>query len=402
MSERIIIVGAGLGGLSAALAVRQAGREVLVIERAGHFSSSAGAGITITAPGMAAMDALGLKQEILEASAAAPSTPLIHYATGEMFYNRAVPNLDDGESTGPHRFIPRVTHRADLHALLYEACLAAGVEIVTDAMLAGYEQDTSSVTAILADGTRHAGSVLIGADGLRSKVRAQMIGESEPNHTGAVAWRALVPAELVEDLLGGMDIAIHFGPTAHFMRYLVRNRTMLNCVGLVRTDVHARDGWSTPSSVAELTGELAGWHHGLIDIIERIPEGMLFKWPLLDRDPLDNWVDGRVALLGDAAHAMLPYYGIGATIAMEDGVVLGRAMALECDPVTALETYQRSRLERANSALLESRRLGEIYMGGSALDVITEPGLMDWDIYGYDPGTAPLVRAGSAQVTGGA
>ncbi|MEE4454176.1 FAD-dependent monooxygenase [Novosphingobium resinovorum] len=400
MSERIIIVGAGLGGLSAALAVRQAGHDVLVIERASHFSDSAGAGITITAPGMAAMDALGLRRQIHAASAPAPSTPLIHYATGEMFYNRAVPNLEDGEQEGPHRFIPRVTHRADLHALLNDACLDAGVDILTDASVIGYEQDRGGVTALLADGRRLDGDVLIGADGLRSKVRAQMIGDAEPNHTGAVAWRALVPVELVEDLLGGMDIAIHFGPTAHFMRYLVRNRTMLNCVGLVRTDAQARDGWATPSTVEELTGELAGWHHGLIDIIERIPEGMLFKWPLLDRDPLDNWVDGRVALLGDAAHAMLPYYGIGATIAMEDGVVLGRAMALEPDPLLALQTYQRSRLLRANSALLASRRLGEIYMGGSALDVITQPALMDWNIYAYDPGTVPLVQAGSHAETG--
>lgn len=386
---RLIVIGAGLGGLSAALAARQAGREVIVLERAASFSSTAGAGLTITAPGMASMEALGLKQQTLDISDAAPATPLIHYGTGDVFYTRAVPNLEPGEDEGPHRFIPRVSHRADVHQLLYDACIAAGVEVITDAPFTRYSQDASGVVAHLADGREVPGAVLIGADGLRSRVRAQMHGDSQPNHTGAVAWRALVPAPLVQDLLGGMDIAIHFGPTAHFMRYLVRQGSMLNCVGLVRTAAHAQDGWSTPSTNEELTTELAGWHKELIELINRIPEGMLFKWPLLDRDPIEDWVDGRVALLGDAAHPLLPYYGIGATIAMEDGVVLGRAMAAVKDPVEALGVYHRSRVKRANTALLESRRVGEIYMGGSVLDVITEP-LLDWDLYAYDPRIVPL------------
>jgi salicylate hydroxylase len=173
------------------------------------------------------------------------------------------------------------------------------------------------------------------------------------------------------------------------MRYLVRHGSMLNCVGLIKTDVHAQDGWSTPSTNQELTEQLAGWHTELHDLIHRIPEGALFKWPLLDRDPIFEWVDGRVALLGDAAHPMVPYYGIGAAIATEDGVILGRALAATGDPVEALKVYEQARVKRAAFAVLESRRVGEIYMGGNVLNVITKP-LLDWEIYDYDPRSAPL------------
>lgn len=391
MKDRIIVAGAGIGGLSAALALRQAGFDVTVIERTTEFSRSAGAGLTITAPGIAAFDALGLKQAVLEMSDAAPATPLIQYQTGEVFHTREVPNLDeDAGSTGqPNRFVPRVTHRADVHQLLLDAAREAGVTVLTGAHLIDVHQDDLGVSVTLADGRAISGEILIGADGLRSRVRALLRGEEEPNHTGVVAWRALVPTELVSDLLGGLAIAIHFGPSAHFMRYLVRHGTMLNCVCLVRTDAHAQDGWSTLSTNAELKGELAGWHKGLHDLIDRIPDGMLYKWPLLDRDPISSWVDGRIALLGDAAHAMLPYYGIGATIAMEDGVVLGRAMAAASSSVEGLRMYERSRIDRANRALLESRRLGQTYMGGDVLDSITQP-LMDWGMYAYDPRTAPV------------
>ncbi len=388
MTDHIIVAGAGLGGLSAALAARRAGYAVTVLERAPHFLASAGAGLTITAPAIASMDALGLEAETLAMSDTAGVTPLIHYATGEVFYTRVVPTPERDED-GPRYFVPRVTHRADMHKLLLDGCIRAGVEVITGAQVVDFTQDANGVTAKLSDGREMAGAILIGADGLRSRIRAILHGDKEPNHTGAVAWRTLIPAPLVADLLGDMTIATHFGPTAHFMQYLVRQRTMLNCVGLIKTDVHAQDGWSTPSTNQELADQLAGWHKGLLDLVARIPEGTLFKWPLLDRDPITEWVDGRVALLGDAAHPMLPYYGIGAAIAMEDGVILERALTTVSDPAEALKVYERARVNRASFAVLESRRLGEVFMGGNVLDVITEP-LHDWDIYDYDPRTAAL------------
>ena len=204
MTQTVLIIGAGIGGLCAGLALRQAGYEVEIFERAARITET-GAGLTLTEPGSFALDGLGLRQAAWALSDDAAVTAFIHYRTGEVFHVTPAPQ---GEAAPRNR----VVHRSDLHTLLLETALRAGVRIVTGAKLTAVQQYPTLVRAIFANATSATGHALIGADGLRSVTRAQLHGEQPPNHTGKVAWRALIPTETVADLTGGHASAVHFGP----------------------------------------------------------------------------------------------------------------------------------------------------------------------------------------------
>jgi salicylate hydroxylase len=377
MSDPVLIIGAGIGGLSAALALRQAGFDVHVHERA-HEIKETGAGLTLTENGALALEGLGLGQAARELSDMAAVTAFIHYETGEIFHTTAAPRGEAAE-----RAANRVIHRSDLHSLLLETCEAAGVRLFTGAKLAGFEQDAASVTARFADGGTARGAALIGADGLRSVTRAQLHGEARPNPTGKVAWRALIPTDLGAAHTGGHASAVHFGPKATFVRYTVRHGAVLNCVAIVETDIMAADDWSTPSNAAELKAQFAGWHHGLLDLIDRIPSQAIYKWPLFDRDPIMKWTFGRVTLLGDAAHPMLPFLGIGASMAIEDALVLQRAVMEAGDLVEGLGRYEQARLDRAAEVVLTSREQGKVIQGEKVIETLSKP-RVPLSVFTYD------------------
>jgi salicylate hydroxylase len=383
MSEPILIIGAGIGGLSAALALHQAGLEVEVYERADEIKET-GAGLTLTENGSLALEALGLKQAALDLSDDAAVTAFIHYKTGEVFHTTSAPQ-DEAEK----RMATRVVHRSDLHSLLLETAVAAGIPLVTSSRLVGIEQDADRVHARFANGKSATSAALIGADGLRSVARALLHGDAPPNRTGKVAWRSLVPTDLVADLTGGHASAVHFGPKATFVRYTVRHGAVLNCVAIVETDIMAEDSWSTPSTNAELKAQFAGWDAGLLDLIDRIPEGALYKWPLFDRDPISQWTFGRVTLLGDAAHPMLPFLGIGASMALEDGVVLGRAVTEGATLQEGLVRYEQARADRAAEVILTSRRQGELIQGEKVIETFSKP-REPMKVFDYDARTAKV------------
>jgi salicylate hydroxylase len=383
MSEPIVIIGAGMGGLSAALALHRAGLEVEVYERADEIKET-GAGLTLTENGSLALEALGLKQESLNLSDDAAVTAFIHYKTGEVFHTTSAPKDEDEK-----RMATRVVHRSDLHSLLLKTADAAGIPIVTSSKLVDMEQDADRVHARFANGKTASGAALIGADGLRSVARALLHGDAPPNRTGKVAWRSLVPTDLVADLTGGHASAVHFGPKATFVRYTVRHGAVLNCVAIVETDIMAEDSWSTPSTNAELKAQFKGWDAGLLALIDRIPEGALYKWPLFDRDPISQWTFGRVTLLGDAAHPMLPFLGIGASMALEDGVVLGRAVAEAASLEEGLVRYEQARADRAAEVILTSRRQGELIQGEKVIETFSKP-REPMSVFDYDARTAKV------------
>jgi salicylate hydroxylase len=381
--EPIVIVGAGIGGLSAALALHRAGQAVEVYERAEEIKET-GAGLTLTENGSLALAALGLKQEAFDLSDDAAVTAFIHYQTGEVFHTTSAPQ---GEAA--QRMATRVVHRSDLHSLLLERTQAAGIPLHTSSKLVDIDQDGTRVHARFADGRTAAGAALIGADGLRSVARTLLHGDVPPNRTGKVAWRSLVPIELVEDLTGGHASAVHFGPKATFVRYTVRHGAVLNCVAIVETDIMAEDSWATPSDNDELKAQFGGWHSGLLDLIDRIPPGALYKWPLFDRDPISKWTFGRITLLGDAAHPMLPFLGIGASMALEDAVVLGRAVTESATLEEGLTRYEQARIDRASEVILTSRRQGEMVQGEKVIEMFSKP-REPMSVFDYDVRTAKV------------
>jgi salicylate hydroxylase len=383
----LLVVGGGIGGLAAAIALRQAGFAVRVFERAPAFAE-AGAGLTVTAPGLRALDALGVLAEVLEASDSSASTAFIHYQTGELLKYSPPPPAD--LSRDPTRQT-RIMHRSDMQSILLGAARSAGAELVAGAELADFTQNEAGVELRFQDGRIERGAALIGADGLRSLTRGRLRGDGAPRYTGIVAWRCLVPVARVAPLLGGHASAVHIGPDATFVRYQVRHGAVLNCVATVRTPVMANDSWSTPSDRAELAAQFRGWHLELHALIAALPDSGIFKWPVFERDLIDEWTDRRVTLLGDAAHPMLPFLGIGATLALEDAVLLGQALGAEPDLAAAFRDYAVRRVPRVAAVSAASRLQGERILGRAATEEYRKPGV-SLDLFDYDPRPAAALR----------
>ncbi len=339
-NDRILIAGAGLGGLTAALALIRRGLRVTVLEQAPALGE-VGAGVQIGANGMCVLDHLGL-WPALESLAWQPEGKRIyHYRTGESW-----PLYDLGaESVERYGFPYCMFHRADLHAVLADAVAAAQPDAVRlNAKLAGVEQDGICATAVLLGGERVSGAALVGADGIHSVVRRALFGPDDPQFTGIVAWRGVVStADLPAPLLEPQS-AIWIGPGGHCVHYQLRNGALMNFVGAIERSDWRIESWNTPGTVAECLRDFDGWNETLRSLIGAIPAP--YKWALHVREPMEAWSKGRMTLLGDACHATLPFLAQGANHAIEDGLVLARALDAFADVETALKRYEAARLER--------------------------------------------------------
>ncbi len=384
MRDPILIIGGGIGGLTAALALQQQGFKVAVYEQARGIGD-VGAGISIGVTASRGLYSLGLRDALRAASDTPQMSAALHYQTGEIlgggFADRALRPED----------LPYLNqiHRADLFTILKDAVDAADPDALRlGHAFTGYEQDDAGVTAIFANGERARGSALIGCDGVRSAVRAALFGPEQPLFTGRVAYRFLVPMERARPFMGAGGSNSYVAPGRSLLRYTIRHGTMVNCVAFIRAEAWTQEGWSQRVPNDELVGLFPGWHPDVIGLAANAPLEGTAKWALYDRDPLDVWVDGKVALLGDAAHPMLPFLGLGAAMAIEDAVVLARALGQTEDVAAALQVYQGARAQRAGAMLLESRHQGEIFKDGPEsarrLDVPRE------DRLNYDPSTVAL------------
>lgn len=386
MDGKIIIIGGGIGGLTAALALLRQGCEVEVHESASTIGD-VGAGITLGASASRGLYALGLQQALSEVSDQPDeASAALHYQTGQVLAGAFKDRQWKPEDLGPTHLI----HRADLYAVLYRAVLdLAPGAVRLGHKLAGFTQDEAGVTARFDNGDTAHGAALIGCDGVRSTVRAQIFGAEQPLFTGQVAYRFLVPMDKARPFMSASPSGPYVGPGKSFMRYAIRHKTLVNCVTFVTTDSWTGEDWSQRCSVEELQALFPGWHRDVLGLAANAPLEGTAKWALYDRDPLDRWVQGRVGLLGDAAHPMLPFLGLGAAMAIEDAVVLARAWGQCRDVGAALALYQAARLERANLMLLESRRQGQAFregpQGGQQRTLTTHRERM-----AYDPATVPL------------
>ncbi len=394
----MLIAGAGLGGLAAAASLLQRGFDVDVYEQASELKEI-GAGVQISANGTRVLFELGLEEPVRYWGVRAVDKEIRLWNTGQTWslFNRASAPI--GERYGVPMFL---LHRGDLHKALVDAVRAVKPNAIhLDHRCVGFEQHAGGVELRFEDGSRAKGGVLVGADGLHSQIRRQLFGAAVPRFTGQVAWRGLVPMHGLPEFQRRMVGINWIGPKAHVTCYPVRRGELFNVVGQVDRDDWQTESWIEEGTHAECLADFPGWHPDVLRMLENT--ATLYRWGLFLRDPLEHWSKGRVTLLGDACHAMLPYLGQGANSALEDGFVLARCIAAwPRDPLIALERYEAARLERTTTLVNRSSEMAGTFHNEATADaesaekyINTEwhPSRIgaryDW-IYKYDAASAAL------------
>jgi salicylate hydroxylase len=355
-----VVIGGGIGGLTAALSLLRGGIDVRVFEKAAVLGE-VGAGLTLSEGAMQCCIALGIGETVRQSLSLNAGFPFLHYQSGR--HLAGVAPLPDAELALPEPGQRGHIYRPDFHRILADAVRSYGDHrIVLGHALTSIDQDETGVTARFGNGASAKGSVLIGADGIRSVVRREAFGEDLPDFTGRVAYRFLVPAEIAEPFLGiGGRACLFVGHGKVFNRYLVSGGRLLNCVGFRRDGDWTEDGWSCPATVDEVLATFQDWHPDVVELIKRAPADRLIKWGVFARPPNEVWTKGRITLLGDAAHPMQPFLGLGAAMAVEDGMILGRALAEIDDPDASLAAYGRARIPRANYVMAASKQQGNLF-----------------------------------------
>lgn len=387
------IVGAGLGGLAAALALLRAGQRVRVYEQAPALGE-VGAGISISAGIGRALSALGIGPALLEASLPVPAVAFAHFRTGELLAG----TFDNGKPVDRGFETARHIHRADLHGILLDAVRALDPDAVeTDHRLTDVEVDTDDrAVACFANERRITVDVLVGADGTRSVVRRRCFDQSPPGFAGQVAFRCLVPIESAAPFLGAGNAVVSIGGRRIFHRYLVRHGSLVNVIGIAQSEEWQGEGWNTPATIAEFESAYHDYSAEVRGLIRAARREHLIKWALFERPPLASWHAGPIVLLGDAAHPILPFLGMGAALAIEDGIVLARTLA-EIGPghsrEAALAAFRPARILRVEDVRVRTVLQGQIIQSAEP-----EPSRLmgspsqDPRLFDYDPFTAPLLQ----------
>lgn len=388
---RIVIAGGGIGGLSAAIALKEGGCDVEVVEQASALRE-VGAGIQLSPNAVMGLMALGLDETALAASSRPQALDMRIGRTGDRILSIPIAREALRRYGAPYLHM----HRADLIDALRRAADERGVRIRLDTRVSAYVVEPAGVRVGLDTGAILACDCLIGADGVRSAVQSQMLGPQEARYTGAVAWRITVPADAAPDLPHAAIVWV--GPGRHAVTYRIRRGELINFVGVVETGRWRGESWDQPGDPADLAADFAGWAAPIPDIIAAA--GACYMWALFDRDPLPRWSEGgRVCLLGDACHPMPPFQAQGAAMAIEDAVILARCLLTHGVCEMAMERYQGLRRPRTARVLASARRnmalfhrssvwsqaatYGPIRLADSLLPSLVRS-RQDW-IYAYDP-----------------
>lgn len=349
----IIVAGGGIGGLAVALGFAHKGFQVVVLERAPRLGEI-GAGIQLGPNAFHAFDTLGVGEAARKIAVYIDRLRLMDAIAGD-----EIASIDLTEPFRQRFGNPyAVVHRGEIHGVFLRACEAhPGVDLRTGSEVVGYDQDDRSVSAILSTGERVTGSILVGADGLHSRVRAQMLNDGPPRVPGHTTYRSIIPLEQMPEDLRWNAATLWAGERCHLVHYPLSDWKVFNLAITTHNDP-AELVAGKPVSHEEVMVGFRGIHPRAQAIIQH---GRDWKaWVICDRDPVDRWRDGRVVLLGDAAHPMLQYFAQGACMALEDAVCLSNEMSGHCEePVLALKSYQDKRILRTTRVQLSSRALGE-------------------------------------------
>jgi len=353
--RRALIIGAGPGGLSLAIALHRVGIEATVFERVRKIGT-VGGGLGVQSNALRALMRLGIGDRLISAGSEVRVNE-IHNSAGKLLFQLPQGEVAD-EYGAPTIMVPRSEVQLALADALEEGVLQLESECV------GVEQDADGVTAHLADGRAERGALLIGADGGYSLVRKHVYGAAEPplRYAGIATWRAIVE---MDDVVPAGSAKYYSGSGKQFVIFRAGGRRIY--WGLLNTEPEG--GKDPPEGVRESLCELLGDFPAVTrTLIKATNESNIVRTDLYDRDPVPNWVKGRVVLLGDAAHLTTPFIGQGAGISMEDSVVLAKELALtdglrdQSMLGAALESYQRVRAPRCAKVVLTSRRRGKLYM----------------------------------------
>lgn len=388
----IAMIGGGIGGLAAALTLLKAGFDVHVYEQSPKLLE-VGAGLVISPNASRLLIRLGLGEEMKRVGVNPIAFHQRRWQDGRTLARSRLRETTEAAFGAP----AYVFHRGELNAALTDAMPKDRVHVAHRCV--GFVDRGDHVEASFENGTNIKADILVGADGIHSAIRRQLLGEERPRFTGCIAYRGLIPMERVAHLDIEVASTNWMGPGRHFVHYPVAAGRLLNFVGLIEQSAWEVESWTEPGDLKVLAAAYEGWHPQVPAIIAAAEQ--TFKWALLDRLPLPQWSFGRVTLLGDACHPMLPFLGQGAAQAIEDGAALTSCLLRHSDDIpAALKFYETVRLPRASRVQEISRNNKDRFHlpDGPAQqerDAQMATGTTDWAIksiawlYGHDAAVLP-------------
>ena len=350
----VIIVGAGIGGLVSALCLDAKGHKVKIYEQA-EILSELGAGIQLSPNATKVLNYLGLFKDLEPYIFEPNSFQFLNFSTGKVITERKLGEAIKKDFNSPNYDI----HRADLQRVLLNKIKVKNIDIHSNMKVTNVGNNKNSAF-IEVDGKEIQADLVIGADGIHSKVSDSLFGKKEIIYTGNVAWRMLIPVEILPENLILPDTTVWLGPNKHFVTYHVNGGKNLNCVCLVEQDGWFNESWSEKGEIEELKKAYKGWNRTIETLLQHADPNTLYKWALHDRLPMKQWSKGRIVVLGDAAHPMLPFLAQGAAMAIEDGAVLANCIDNFDEVEEALKYFEKIRKPRTSYVQSAARRNAKV------------------------------------------
>lgn len=354
----VLIVGGGIGGLTTALALERHGHAVTVAEQSGVISE-VGAGLQLSPNAMKVLNALGVSARVMRDAFRPQAAEMRWGRSGMKIFDFPLRKAATNRWNAEYIHV----HRADLIEALKDELLARAPDTLKlGRRLERYENRDGKIVAHFEGGETIEADLLVGADGIHSAVRTQMLGPDAPRYTGCVAWRATVPVTALGDMAPPSTACVWVGPRRHAVTYLLRRGSITNFVGVVERKEPGEESWAATGAKEQALKDFRRWHPSIRAIIDAAES--LNYWSLYDRKPLANWSDGRAVLLGDACHPMLPFLAQGAAMAIEDAWALAACLNANDDVPAALAAYEARRKPRVSKVQAGARANAKLFHRG--------------------------------------